>query len=32
MAKTDEVVSAKMIPVVQGIVDWIKHIFSTPCR
>lgn len=30
MAKTDEVVSAKMIPVVQGIVDWIEaHIFDT---
>lgn len=30
MAKTDEVVSAKMIPVVQGIVDGLKQIFSTP--
>lgn len=30
MAKTDEVVSPKMIPVVQGIVDWIEaHIFDT---
>ncbi len=30
MAKTDEVVSAKMIQVVQGIVDWIEaHIFDT---
>ncbi|STW39642.1 regulatory protein [Klebsiella pneumoniae] len=32
MAKTDEVVSAKMIPVVQGIVDWIEAHISTPCR
>ncbi len=32
MAKTDEVVSAEMIPVVQGIVDWISeaHIFGHP--
>ena len=30
MAKTDEVVSPKMIPVVQGIVEWIEaHIFDT---
>lgn len=30
MAKTDEVVSAKMIPVVQGIVDWIEAHFRHP--
>ncbi len=30
--KTDEVVSAKMIPVVQGLLTGSKHIFSTPCR
>lgn len=30
MNKKDEVVSPKMIPVVQGIVDWIEaHIFDT---
>ena len=30
MAKTGEVVSPKMIPVVQGIVDWIEaHILDT---
>ncbi|ASV20041.1 helix-turn-helix domain-containing protein [Klebsiella sp. 10982] len=30
MKRTDEVVSPKMIPVVQGIVDWIEaHIFDT---
>lgn len=30
MAKTGEAVSPKMIPVVQGIVDWIEaHILDT---